>query len=64
MKSRQQAPKPVKTEEEGYSHLKRQDYEDELEHREFAMFWDSLDLEAGWTPIIKLFLIRLACTLS
>jgi len=28
------------------------------------MFWDSLDLERGWSGIIKLFLIRLAFTMS
>lgn len=45
-------------------HLKLQDFEDELEHREFAMFWDSLDMESSWVPILKMLAIRMAVTLS
>jgi hypothetical protein len=50
-----------KQEEDEFSHLTLRDYEDELEHRQYSMFWDSLDLGGdSWVPLIKLFCIRLA----
>lgn len=45
-------------------HLTLDDFHDELDHREFSMFWDSLDLEANWKPILKLFAIRFAMIMT
>lgn len=36
--------KNVKESEDEYSHLTKRDFEEELEHRQFSMFWDSLDI--------------------
>ena len=43
------------SEEEG---LTERDYEDELDNREFAMFWDSLDIVKDWRNIFKVLAIR------
>lgn len=45
-------------------HLTRRDYEDELESKDFAMFWDSLDLTKDWKNIFKILLIRYALILT
>jgi hypothetical protein len=46
-----------------FKHLDYVDYYDELENRKWSMFWDSLDMEASWKNIIRLFLIRFAFTM-
>lgn len=43
--------------------LTQQDFEDELEHREFSMFWDTLNIGESWVSLLRLFAIRLAFTL-
>ena len=44
-----------------YDHLTKRDFEEELEHRKYSMFWDGLDLGGeSWIPLIKLFAIRMA----
>jgi len=39
--------KPKKPKKDKFEHLTERDYEDELEHREFTMFWDSLDIASS-----------------
>lgn len=46
--------------DEDFSHLTPQDFEDELENKKWAMFWDSMDIEASWLNVMKLFCVRLA----
>jgi hypothetical protein len=55
--------KDKKAEESGKEDLTQEDFEDELEHREFSMFWDSLDIGESWKSLLRLFAIRLAFTL-
>ena len=44
-----------------YAHLTKRDFEEELEHRKYSMFWDGLDIGGeSWVPIMKLFAIRMA----
>ena len=38
--------------------LTQRDIEDEIDHRQFSMFWGQLDLEKNWKNILRLFLIR------
>ena len=45
------------------AHLGKQDYEDEIDNRQFSMFWDSLDLEASWKNVFRLLVIRFAFTM-
>jgi|TARA_B110001450_G_scaffold67920_1_gene64119 hypothetical protein len=40
------------------------DFKEELEHREFAMFWDSLDIVNSKKALIILLCIRLALLAS
>jgi len=47
-----------------YDHLTQHDYEEELDLREFSMFWNQLDLSRSWVPVLKVFLIRFAYVLS
>ena len=47
-----------------FEHLTYQDYKDELEHKEFAMFWDSLDIVNSKKALCILFCIRLAFIMS
>lgn len=48
-----------------YGHLTQRDFEEELEHRKYSMFWDGLDIGSeSWVPILKLFAIRMAFIMS
>lgn len=47
-----------------FANLTYQDYKDELEHREYAMFWDSLDIANSNKALCILFCIRLAFIMS
>lgn len=51
-------------EDDEYSHLTYRDYKEELEQREFSMFWDSLDIVNSKKALIILFCIRLAFIMS
>lgn len=42
-----------------FNELTEDDFEAEIDQREFAMFWDSLDLD-NWWNILKVFAIRFA----
>ena len=51
--------------EDEYSHLTQRDYEEELKHRKYSMFWDGLDIGGeSWVPLLKLFAIRMAFIMS
>ena len=53
--------KNLQESDDEYSHLTKRDFEEELDHRQFSMFWDSLDIGGkSWVPLIKLFCIRMA----
>ena len=41
------------------SHLSYLDYENEIDQKEFAMFWEGLDLD-NWINVLKVFAIRFA----
>jgi len=46
------------------SEMKQQDFEDEIENRQFAMFWDSLDIaECKWA-YLKMFCLRFAIIMT
>ena len=52
--------KAPKTDEVDINLMTEQDFEDELDNREHAMFWDSLDIETSKVALLKLFIIRFA----
>ncbi len=54
-----QSVKPVSKKKNKYDHLTEEDYENELDHREFSIFWDGLDIANSKTALFKLFMIRL-----
>jgi hypothetical protein len=54
------APKSSDEVDVNQNNLTIQDFEDELDNREHAMFWDSLDIETSKVALLKLFIIRFA----
>ena len=44
--------------------MRKLDYEDEIDNRQFAMFWDSLDITSGFRSFLILFIIRYAFLVS
>lgn len=44
--------------------LDERDFEDELDHREFSMFWDTMDIEGSWVAFLRFFLIRFCFIMS
>jgi hypothetical protein len=54
------APKSSDEVDVNKNNLTIQDFEDELDNREHAMFWDSLDIETSKVALLKLFIIRFA----
>jgi len=54
-----QSVKPVSQKKKKYDHLTEEDFEDELDHRQFSIFWDGLDIANSKKALLKLFMIRL-----
>ena len=62
--SKDSSKKMKKVNLDEFAHLNKRDFEDELEHREFSMFWDSLDIAKDWRNIFKILFIRYALILT